>query len=130
MKRLQYISRSLRFGPKEKVNYDFFSVKFSVKIYRYVPYRYRVVFDSVSFSDDENPNSLSWGSFSWETCFCNQQMFSIRCIWKMSKDDRKPLKISSSTRIVMYTNFLFFSYFLQSYYSKWATSATEMQCPI
>ena len=37
------------FVPEEKVNYDFFSLKFSVKIYRYVPYGYLVVLDSVSF---------------------------------------------------------------------------------
>ena len=52
------------FGPSEKVNYGFFPVKSSVKIYRYVPYGYCIVLDSVSFWDSENSKDQSWGSFS------------------------------------------------------------------
>ena len=62
------------FGPREKVIYDLFSVKFSVKIYRNVPYGYRIVLDS----DAENSKGQSGGSFSKETCFCNQQMSDTR----------------------------------------------------
>ena len=46
------------------MTYGFFSVKFSVKIYRYVPYEYYVALDSVSFWDVENSKDQSWGSFS------------------------------------------------------------------
>ena len=42
------------FGPSEKVNYDFFSVKFFAKIYRYVPYACHVVLDCISFLEPEN----------------------------------------------------------------------------
>ena len=63
------------FGPWGKVNHEFSSVKFYVKIYRYVPYGYRVALDSVSVWDAENSKSQSWGWFSQETCFCNQQIF-------------------------------------------------------
>ena len=108
----------------------FFSVKYYVKIYRYVPYGYRLVLDSVSFWDAENSKGQSWGWFSEETCFCNQHMFCTRCFRKMSKNNRKPLKIHSSMRIVMCTNFFIILYILQSYPSKWAISVTEMHCSI
>ena len=45
------------------MNYGFYSVKFSVKIYVYVPYGYRVVVDSVSFWHAENSKDQIWGSF-------------------------------------------------------------------
>ena len=53
-----------------------------------------------------------------QTCFYNQQKFSTRYLRKMPKDNKKPFKIHSSTRIVMCTNFLIFSYVLLSYPSK------------
>ena len=52
------------FCLQEKMNYGFFSVKFSFKIYRYVPTGYCVALDSVSFWDVENSKDQSWGSFS------------------------------------------------------------------
>ena len=109
---------------------DFFSIKFSVKIYRYVPYGYRIVLDSVIFWDAEYSKVQSWGSFSSETCFCNQQMFSIRCLRKMSKANRKPFEIHSSTRIIACIDFLIFFYILQSYPRQGFMLVTEMHCPI
>ena len=52
-----------------KSDYDFLPVKFSIKIYRYVPYGYRVFLDSVSFWDAENSKGQSWGSFSKKLAF-------------------------------------------------------------
>ena len=51
--------------------------------------------------------------------------------WKMPKDNRKPFKIHSSTRIdICYFFIIIITYILQSYPSKWAVSVTEMYCPI
>ena len=99
-------------------------------IYRYVRYGYRVVLDTVSFWDAKNSKGRIWGSFSCEICICDQKMFGTTCIWKMSKDNRKFLKILTSTCIVMCTNFLIISHILQSYASKWAISVFEMHCSI
>ena len=82
-----------------------FSVKLSVKLYRFVPYRYFVVLDLVSF----------WDAFR-------------KCFRKMTKDNRKPFKIYSSTQTIMSASFSISWYILQSYPSKWGVSATEMHC--
>ena len=47
-----YVSRFLHLVPKKK--WIMTSVKFSVKIYRYVPHGYRVALYSGSFWDAEN----------------------------------------------------------------------------
>ena len=83
----------------KEVNCDFFSHIFSIKIYRCVPCGYRVVPDSVSFWDAENSKGLSWTSFSYETCFCSQQMFCPRCLRSISKDNEKPFRVQKSTEI-------------------------------
>ena len=57
-------------------------------------------------------------------------MFDLRYLPKMFEDNRKPFKIHSGMRIVMYTNFVIISYILQSYPSKWPISVAEMHCPI
>ena len=107
-----------------------FSVKFSAKIYRYAPHGNRVFLNPVSFWHAENSKGLSWGPFTWENCFCNQQIFGTRCLRTMSKVNRKPFKIYSSTWIVMCTDFLIILYILQNYLSKWAISVSEMHCLI
>ena len=56
----------------EKVNYNFFSVKFFIKFYRYCT---DTALDSVGFWDVENFKGECWGSFSQETCSCNQKKF-------------------------------------------------------
>ena len=76
------------------------------------------------------PRTKVEAHFLKKTCFCNEQQFSTRCLRKMSKDNRKPFKIHSSTRIAICTIFLIFYYILQSYLSKWAISVVEMHCPI
>ena len=129
VKLLQYISYFLRFVP-QKSKLSHFSFKFSVKIYSYAQYGYCVVLDSVSFWDAENYKSQSWGSFSLENCFCNQQMFGTKSLRKKSKDNRKLFKINSGSRSIMCTNFSIISYILQSYPSKWAISVAEMHRPI
>ena len=112
----------LYFWSLRKVNYDFISVKSSVKISRYVPYGYSVVLDSVSFWYAENSKC--------QTCLRKQQMCGTKCLQKIFKDNRKPFSIQSSTRLVTCTNFLFISYILQSYPSKWAILVTEIHCLI
>ena len=53
-----------------------------------------------------------------------------KCLKKMSKANRKPFEIHSSTRIIACIDFLIFSYILQSYPRKGFMLVTEMHCPI
>ena len=102
MKCHQYVSCSLHFIPKKKW-IMIFSVRFYVRIYVYLPLGCRVVLDSDSFRDAENSNGQSWGPFYlflWPTSV------SLKRLPKMSKDNRRPLKIHHSTRRVMSTIFL------------------------
>ena len=116
--------------PQEKVNHGFFSVKFSTKIYRYAPYGYCAVLDSVSFWDVENSKVEAHflKKLDFVTNKCLAQDALGKCpgtIENLSKYTVFPL----SQYIVMCTNFLIISCILQSYPNKWAISVNEMRCP-
>ena len=80
-----------------------FSVKVSVKIYRYVPYRYRAILDSVNFWDVKIPRAKIEAHFLKKLASVTKK-FSRRCLPRKSKDNRKPFKIHISTQIVLCTN--------------------------
>ena len=124
------VSRSLRLVSKKKWIMTYFLLNFLPKfIYMYRMDSVRSLIQLVS-EMLKIPRDKVEAHFLKLTYFCNQQMFRTRCLWEISKYNRKPFIIHSSTRIVICTKFLIISYILQSYPRKWAILFIEIHCLI
>ena len=63
----------------------FFSTKFPVKVYRYVPYEYRVVLDFVSFWDGESSKGQSEAHFLKKFAFVSNKCWAQDAFGKCSR---------------------------------------------
>ena len=127
---LSYASRSLCLIPKKKWTMTLFLLNFLSKYLDM--YRMDTVLSLILLVSEMLKTSRS----KVEAHFIKKLSFVPTNVWhempweNVKKDNRRPCKIHSSTRIVTCANCLIISYILQRYPSRWAISITEMHCPI